>query len=73
MRPLLLAFLLVLSPATALADGLFGGCDDDKDGDTDACDNDPNDGNDGCGDAATDGSLGLVGITAYGVGRRRKK
>lgn len=70
----LLALAILLTPAPALADGLFGGCDNDKDGDTDACDNDSSDGNDGgCGAAGTAGSLSLLGLSAYGLGRRRKK
>lgn len=69
----LLALAIFLTPAPALADGLFGGCDDDKDGDTDACDGDSEDGNSGCGAAGTAGSLGILGLSAYGLGRRRKK
>ena len=79
MRAVALALaLLVAAPAAAYADGWFGGCDENHDGMSDGCDDDPN--TEGtqckCSSSSHPASvgvwLGLAGIVAWRIGRKRR-
>jgi hypothetical protein len=81
MRAILLAVSLVAAtPAVALADGFWEGCDENHDGTSDC--NQDNDG-DGANDCTCDaghppsgriaGSLFILGALVYGISRRRRR
>ena len=77
MKALVFAFAaLIAMPAAAYADGWFGGCDDDHDGTSDGCDSDSEANLCKCSSSSNPASvgvgLGLTGLVAWRIGRKRR-